>query len=195
MHPDIVKVELETVPNFVRNLFQYFKKAGLSHVVIFGGAIRDIDCSSAWKHEIPVKDYDIRIWSELDETFVADKIASALHVPYQVVKSKGTQRVRYQFQFLGVELDVSIRLPQTKEGVDTVSLMVEDRVMDADAALSSIVMTPSLECFARKEYLTDRDQKILTFYYTGNEERLASYLKRMTKKFSQCREYRILRKT
>lgn len=194
MHADIVPIELTAVPNFVKNLFFLFKKAGIPHVVIFGGAIRDIDCAAAWEQDIAIKDYDIRIWADSDEIDVADRLAAALHVPYQIVKSKGTQRVRYQFHYLGVELDVSIRLPQSKDGVDTITLMVEDRVMDADAALSSIVMTPALTCFARKEYPVDRDQKILTFYYTGNEERLASYLKRMTKKFSQCREYRILRK-
>jgi len=92
----------------------------------------------------------------------------------------GTGSIRYCLNYLGVEMDVSIR-PLSSLTVASVAI---ERVGESDIGLSSVAIGLDGVTWATPEYVEDRNNRTLTVYPRPNaERRLREYTERMQAKF------------
>jgi hypothetical protein len=188
--PVPVPIMLNKYPKQMERCFGLLKAAGAEYFALFGGAIRDTDYANRHSGKCNIKDYDIRIWlpaSDHDkhiEVFLT-KLADMANVTIEKLPSPGTGKIRYCFNYQGVEVDVSIRpipewysnLPIPKEAVAI------ERAANSDIALSSIAIDPLGRAWAMPEYLDDQLHQTLTVYPNTNEQRCLVYTQRMSQKF------------
>lgn len=180
---EIVPVDLLALPPLAAPLMERLLSAGFLDCALFGGAVRDADCSAAWGVSIPIKDYDVRVWiSGETEERALERISRALGCASRPEPSLGTGRVRHVFEWRGSEIDLSIR-PAPAEASSHPARVAIERAADSDAALGSVALASDLSAWARPEYLLDRDGDRLSFFPSENPERLAAYIARMSAKF------------
>lgn len=176
-------------PPLAREIFARLAAAGLPKAAIFGGCVRDADCSVAWREEVPIKDYDVRVWIEdASPSGTRDavvRLEAALGVQSRIEPSLGTGRPRHAFDFAGAELDVSFRTAPMAPGADAPEAVAIDRALDSDAALSSVALDPAMRAWARPEYAGDRDHRTLSFFPIADPDREAAYVARMSAKFPE----------
>lgn len=183
----VERVQLYAEPPMAREVFLRLARAGLDHSAIFGGAVRDADCAAAWRRQVPIKDYDTRVWlGDASARGVGEAVArleAALGCRSRLDPSLGTGRPRYAFDFQGVEVDVSFRqLPAGHDAAAPEAAAI-DRALDSDAALCSIALDPEMRAWARPEYKADRDGGTLSFFPIDDPDREAAYVARMSGKF------------
>jgi hypothetical protein len=182
------RIELSALPPLAAPIFDILQAAGARAFCLFGGALRDADHNSRWCDTRPIKDYDIRIWLEAsgpDEETLVQNIATGLQATVRVVPSPGTGRSRYCFDFAGSEVDISIRqAPSQYAGcVIPIEAVALERAADSDIGISSVAMDPSMQAWARPEYLHDQSARTLTVFDIPDALRKAAYLTRMRAKF------------
>lgn len=181
----VVRIGLLAEPPLAREIFRRLEQAGLGRCAIFGGAVRDADCSAAWGEAVPIKDYDVRVWlgdaspSTLQEA--VRRVEDAFGAASRVEPSLGTRRPRQMVVFKGIEIDMSFRLaPAASDQIEGVAI---DRALDSDVGLSSVALAPDMTAWARPEYIEDRDGRTLGFFPISDASREAAYVARMTSKF------------
>ncbi len=110
MPPRAVPVPLLALPPLAEPLFGALAAAGLRDCCIFGGAVRDADCSAAWGRDLPIKDYDARVWlgGESERAALA-RLERALGCSPRSVPAGGTPHLRHLFLWRGDEIDLSLR--------------------------------------------------------------------------------------
>lgn len=176
-----------------QGIFSKLDAAGLTLSCIFGGAQRDTDYNARHGTTRTIKDYDIRIWLP-DTEFSRAQISAIDRLdqqfgPHHAIPADGTAHMRYIFNFMGAELDVSLRpvppaLLNTTIPIEAVAL---NRAGDSDIGLCAVAIDPQLRGWCRPEYLKDLQNKSLTVFSTDNAQRSATYTKRMQLKFPDHR--------
>lgn len=176
-----------------RSIFDSLDTAGLNLSCIFGGAQRDTDYNARHGTTRAIKDYDIRIWLPDAEFSCAQlSVLDRLHQqfgPHRPIPADGTAHMRYIFNFMGAELDVSLRpVPpaflNTTIPVEAVAL---NSAGDSDIGLCAVAIDPQLRGWCRPEYLEDLQNKSLTVFPSNNAQRRALYTERMRTKFPDHR--------
>lgn len=188
----VVSLQLSALPPYINDIFAHLKNSGAKHFTLYGGAMRDVDLGSRSATPKSPKDYDLRIWFP-PETIEADtqrflaRMAACIDAPWNTIPAEGTPYQRHIGQYRGIELDVSIRaIPQSLHGtVLTPFAVAHDRILDSDASLSAIALDPEMNAWARPEYLSDRDNGIITLFFSGDDARQASYAARMRQKYPE----------
>ena len=134
---------------------------------LFGGALRDAQL------QIPIKDYDIRIWTDDPDTVLVRLVER--FGPYTVVSADGTPHVRYLFTFREAELDISLRRPIVGR------TPAQDRARDSDVGLSAVAMDTDMKWWCREDYLLDLQNGTLTL--RSHAPHVQQYAQRLRAKY------------
>lgn len=171
-------VKLSKLPVMWDSLARFLSSLGATNLALFGGAPRDSDLGRE------VNDYDIRVWmsDEKVPTFLA-LLRGRVNVTD--TPQKGSDRIRYCFDYRGVKVDLSIRpIPDRYLGkYIPVGAVARERATGADVGISSVAIDPIGVAYATDEYVLDRHFKRLTVYPSAHLGRILAYTLRMSKKF------------
>ena len=139
---------------------------------LFGGAIRDTDVGAVHSLNIPVNDYDLRVW--VPEGRLQDSVATFcvyMRDTHGAVCSSdlnqySAHRPRRKIKLFGGELDVSFEcvplgvLQAPEAGV----LLAKTRAVASDAGISGVALDASMQAWGLPDYTTDRDNRTVTVY-------------------------------
>lgn len=174
----VQEITLYGRPPLLTPVFNLLVQAGARHFALFGGAVRDADYAARHGEIRPIKDYDLRVW--LPEDKEAGFVRS-LGENVRLTPSAGTGRIRYCLDFMGAELDISVR---TFPSVDyPAEAVAQDRAADADIGLCSVAIDSLGRAWATAEYIADRDGRTLSVYPSSDVARMRAYTQRMQTKF------------
>lgn len=180
-------ITLAAQPPLVREIFVRMAKAGARHFALFGGAIRDADYNARHGENRRIMDYDIRIWTNprQDEGNTVLRLEREFQSAARHEPSAGTGRIRYCFDFMGSELDISLRLipAQYAGGLVSISAVAQDRAGDSDIGICAVAIDPTFGVWARPEYIEDQMNRTLSVYPIPDAARKAAYSARMKAKF------------
>lgn len=180
----ISTLTIETLPASIRFILNQTERAGFEHFALFGGALRDLVWNNLYSDKRVIKDYDLRVLSNILEEEVANRMSSIFGVDFIIEPSLGTGKPRYIINVDGLEIDLSVRpldcVLEKKYGTLGV---VYERVLNADAALGSAAIGRDRIALATSDFMSDLSNKQLTLYSTEESGRLDAYTKRMCEKF------------
>lgn len=180
---------LKKYPDKTAAIFEAVNSATVkSASCVFGGCLRDTDCSAFYGMAIPVNDYDMRIW--VIDGFLHESAGIILdHLTHKGATIREAQswdkdKPRYEADFLGTKIDISFRSkPYNQVRHESASSLVAiDRVRDSDVGLSAIAMDDRHNVWIMPEYLTDRAGLKLTVLSKDHLDRSLAYAERLKAK-------------
>ncbi len=184
----IKRIHLAGQPPLLREIFNLLQKAGARHYALFGGAARDADYAARKNRAPAINDYDLRVWLDQGNFEIATKdfIETLGAISRKAIReepSAGTGRILYRLNYMGADLDISIRPANLSDPDLRRESVAKERAGDSDIGLCSVAVDPLSRAWATKEYVADQANDTLTVYPNENIERRQAYAKRMKAKF------------
>ena len=191
-----IKTVLSKYPDLAPTYFDTLQKAGATAACLFGGALRDTDCSHFYGMTIPVNDYDMRVWlpSTNYEQQVKQVVRGLARQGAQVTLMPNADndvpfydplKPRYEVIFPSGKMDLSFRLKPFQMFLRDENLsahVAQDRAFDSDIGLSAIAMDNTNTVWVLQQYLEDRAHLRLSVFPTDHDDRSIAYAERLKQK-------------
>lgn len=182
-------MRLSCYPQKAQVIFKHLQQAGISVACLYGGALRDTDCSHAQQRIIRINDYDVRAWipgCNFEEKLVeiTDNLSAQKGVKVEDAEWWGLDKPRYKLKLAGVEIDLSLRSKSDALFLDNriFTRVAVDRAYDSDLGISGIALANNGDTWVSKEYLQDRDNHTITIFPTDHNQRSIAYAERLRNK-------------
>ncbi|MDE2030507.1 MAG: hypothetical protein KGI97_08100 [Alphaproteobacteria bacterium] len=174
---------------------------------LFGGALRDTDCSHYYRRNIEIYDYDVRIWLPEDafQESVRDICANLKHQgvvfdlpPEKKFSASKLARKRRTWPYEtyskrkalldGQKIDISfVGVPRSALESPTVRAdIAQDCVRHSSLSLGAIALDMDKKCWASLRYVEDRNSRRITIL-TGEPQDMEHAEKTRTNKFPHHR--------
>lgn len=183
----------QALPPLATAIFNGLSGAGLVYAALHGGALRDCEAGAIQKRDIPVNDYDVRVWLPFCEfydkpcrTKTLERIEEAFNsTAVSSVRNRNPDKIRYILAWADTVIDLCLQpVPAAydKRRI-TMGAVAQHMAQTSGLGLNAISIDTLGWGWATEQYRRDMAAEKITVYMGRHAQRRVEHATRIQQKY------------